>query len=84
MTNRYRTARLLIICITLISIFAIAAFRPDDAKMPDLPTIGGTPAESLECAEDEVIAFSAPNTLDCIHIDTFTDDMGVKGLMLPN
>lgn len=59
---------------TLVNlIFAtIAALFPvtDPAPAPVVSTIGGTEVPyGLDCVEDEVIYFTGPDTLDCVHID---------------
>lgn len=44
---------------------------PAPAPAPVLSTIGGTPVPyGLDCEEDEVIYFTGPDTLDCVHADS--------------
>lgn len=54
----------------LLALFAILLPAPAPAPAPVISTIGGTPVPyGLKCVEDEVIYFTGPDTLACVHID---------------
>jgi hypothetical protein len=43
---------------------------PPPPPPPVISTIGSTPVPyGLDCVEDEVIYFTGPDTLGCVHID---------------
>lgn len=54
------------------SLFSVAHTDPP-APAPVVSTIGGTPVPfGLDCEEDEVIYFTGPDTLACVHVDSLT------------
>ena len=63
-----RPTNQLVVLLTAVTCFALGvllAYNPQ----PDRPKVGGTEVPALDCEEDEVIAFTGPDTLDCVHFE---------------
>lgn len=66
--------------ITTLLVPACGVFSPNQGTMtpeppappaPIISEIGGTPVPfGLDCQEDEVIYFTGPDTLGCVHVDS--------------
>lgn len=71
--------RLISTLVGLLALALSALHHQSEAATPEPPAppapiiseIGGTPVPfGLDCEEDEVIYFTGPDTLGCVHVDS--------------
>ncbi len=55
--------------VIVATIFYLAVYYQIDGINLDHATIGGTTVPAVHCEEDEVISWTAPNTLGCVHYE---------------
>ncbi len=68
-TSTFQHMLLLVGLAVVATIFYLAVYFQIDGLDLDHATIGGTTVPAIHCAEDEVIWWTAPNTLGCVHYE---------------